>query len=229
MWTRKELKTKAKTNYKKNLWPSVMASLVLLFVSGATNTYYVKQTNNVAVQQGYESTLNAVSDHLVEFIIAVLAVTGVALIIGVLFKIFVLNPVSASCQYFYVENIKNENASYKSIFKGVEKEIWLKLTAAVFMKKLICGLWGLLFVIPGIVKNYQYRFVENLIIENPEMSWREAMKTSKAMTDGQKANMFVLDLSFILWYVLACVPVLGWFVLPYILQTDAELYLTLKK
>ena len=100
---------------------------------------------------------------------------------------------------------------------------------AVFMKKLICSLWGLLFVIPGIVKEYQYRFVENLIIENPDMKWNEAMKISKEMTNGQKASIFVLDLSFILWYVLAAIPVIGWFVLPYILQTDAELYLELKK
>ena len=49
------------------------------------------------------------------------------------------------------------------------------------------------------------------------------------MTNGQKASIFVLDLSFILWYVLAAIPVIGWFVLPYILQTDAELYLELKK
>ena len=61
------------------------------------------------------------------------------------------------------------------------------------------------------------------------MKWNEAMEISKSMTDGQKANIFVLDLSFILWYALAGVPVLGWFVLPYILQTDAELYLALKK
>ena len=55
------------------------------------------------------------------------------------------------------------------------------------------------------------------------------MKISKEMTNGQKASIFVLDLSFILWYVLAAIPVIGWFVLPYILQTDAELYLELKK
>ena len=61
------------------------------------------------------------------------------------------------------------------------------------------------------------------------MKWREAMKVSKAMTDGQKANIFVLDLSFVLWYILVSIPFLGWFVLPYILQTDAELYMALKK
>ena len=229
MWTRKELKAKAKVEYKKNPWMSVLASLVLLTLSGALNTYFVKGANNAAIDQGYDSLANALIEGSAQFVIAVLTVMAAALLVGVALRIFVLNPLNASCTNFYVENSKQEKADTKAIFKGVEKGTWFRLAVAIFMKKLICGLWGLLFVIPGIVKNYQYRFVEYLIIENPDMKWNEAMKLSKSMTDGQKANIFVLDLSFILWYVLAGIPLIGWFVFPYILQTDAELYLTLKK
>lgn len=229
MWTRKELKAKAKVEYKKNPWMSVLASLVLLTLSGALNTYFVKGANNAAIDQGYDSLANALIEGSAQFVIAVLTVMAAALLVGVALRIFVLNPLNASCTNFYVENSKQEKADTKAIFKGVEKGTWFRLAVAIFMKKLICGLWGLLFVIPGIVKNYQYRFVEYLIIENPDMKWNEAMKLSKSMTDGQKANIFVLDLSFILWYVLAGIPLIGWFVFPYILQTDAELYLALKK
>ena len=147
----------------------------------------------------------------------------------VLLRTCIKYSLNASCTNFYVENSKQEKADTKAIFKGVEKGTWFRLAVAIFMKRLICALWGLLLFVPGVVKGYQYRFVEFLIIENPDMKWNEAMKISKSMTDGQKANIFVLDLSFILWYALAGVPVLGWFVLPYILQTDAELYLALKK
>ena len=229
MWTRKELKAKAKVEYKKNPWMSVLASLVLLTLSGALNTYFVKGANNAAIDQGYDSLANALIEGSAQFVIAVLTVMAAALLVGVALRIFVLNPLNASCTNFYVENSKQEKADTKAIFKGVEKGTWFRLAVAIFMKKLICGLWGLLLFVPGVVKGYQYRFVEFLIIENPDMKWNEAMKISKSMTDGQKANIFVLDLSFILWYVLAGVPVLGWFVLPYILQTDAELYLALKK
>ena len=229
MWNRKELKAKAKVEYKKNPWMSVLASLVLLTLSGALNTYFVKGANNAAIDQGYDSLANALIEGSAQFVIAVLTVMAAALLVGVALRIFVLNPLNASCTNFYVENSKQEKADTKAIFKGVEKGTWFRLAVAIFMKKLICGLWGLLLFVPGVVKGYQYRFVEFLIIENPDMKWNEAMKISKSMTDGQKANIFVLDLSFILWYALAGVPVLGWFVLPYILQTDAELYLALKK
>ena len=229
MWNRKELKTKAKAEYKKNPWISVLASVVMLAAGGAFNTFYIKSANTTAETQGYENALDALAQGNVGFIITVLSVLSAAFIVGILLKILVLNQLLASCSNFYVENSKLEKADSKVIFKGVEKGNWMRLAMAVFMKKLICGLWGLLFVIPGIVKNYQYRCVEYLIIENPDMKWNEAMKLSKSMTDGQKANIFVLDLSFILWYVLAGIPLIGWFVFPYILQTDAELYLALKK
>ena len=229
MWTRKELKAKAKVEYKKNPWMSVLASLVLLTLSGALNTYFVKGANNAAIDQGYDSLANALIEGSAQFVIAVLTVMAAALLVGVALRIFVLNPLNASCTNFYVENSKQEKDDTKAIFKGVEKGTWFRLAVAIFMKRLICALWGLLLFVPGVVKGYQYRFVEFLIIENPDMKWNEAMKISKSMTDGQKANIFVLDLSFILWYALAGVPVLGWFVLPYILQTDAELYLALKK
>ena len=230
MWTRKELKTRAKINYKKNPWICILSSLVLVTLTGASFTYSYKGATNAAQSQGFESIADAINnENALAFLITFVSMMAVAVIIGILLRIFIINPLKASASYFYVINNKEEKAEVKSIFKGTEKGTLLRLAMAVFMKKLICSLWGLLFVIPGIVKEYQYRFVENLIIENPDMKWNEAMKISKEMTNGQKASIFVLDLSFILWYVLAAIPVIGWFVLPYILQTDAELYLELKE
>lgn len=230
MWNRKELKKRAKANYKKNLWICVLASLVLLTFSGALNTYYYKEATQTATSQGYVNTLDAISsEDAIAFLIALASVMAFAIIVGTLIRIFILNPLNASCCYFYVVNANEEKADIKKIFKGTEKGTLMRLAVAIFMKKLICSLWGLLLVVPGIIKEYQYRFVENLIIENPGMKWNEAMKISKSMTDGQKGSIFVLDLSLILWYVLAAIPFVGWFVLPYILQTDAELYLELKK
>ena len=229
MWNRKDLKSRAKVNYKKNPWMSVLASLILLTTSGALYTFVSKSANNTAELEGFDGVIDLVSEGDVKLFLVIVSAMLITIVVSIALRILVLNPLSASCSNFYVENIKEEKANTKAIFKGVEKGTLGRLVVAVFMKKLICGLWSLLFVIPGIVKNYQYRFVEYLIIQNPGMKWREAMKVSKAMTDGQKANIFVLDLSFVLWYILVSIPFLGWFVLPYILQTDAELYMALKK
>lgn len=92
-------------------------------------------------------------------------------------------------------------------------------------------LWLLLFIIPGIVKIYEYRMIPYLLADNPNMSKQEAFRTSKTMMKGNKWRAFVLDLSFILWDILGIntfgiVSVL--WVDPYKQQTDALLYNALK-
>lgn len=48
------------------------------------------------------------------------------------------------------------------------------------------GLWMLLFIIPGIVKSYEYMMIPYLLAEHPEMTRQEAFAESKQMMDGNK-------------------------------------------
>lgn len=75
--------------------------------------------------------------------------------------------------------------------------------AQKFLRSLYCFLWGLLFVIPGIVKAYAYAMTPFIMAENPEMSASEAIEASKQMMDGHKGELFTLDLTFIGWNILA--------------------------
>lgn len=61
-------------------------------------------------------------------------------------------------------------------------------------------------------------------------SWFLKDTVSKQMTTGQKADLFVLDLSFIGWYCLGalCCRIGIIFVLSYPQATKAEVYLTLR-
>jgi len=54
---------------------------------------------------------------------------------------------------------------------------------------------------------------------------------SLKMTDGQKFSIFVLDLSFIGWYLLGTLAFLVGvlFVMPYQNATEAELYMVLRE
>ena len=62
-------------------------------------------------------------------------------------------------------------------------------------------------------------------------SWFLKDTVSKQMMTGQKADLFVLDLSFIGWYCLCalCCGIGIIFVLPYPQATKAEVYLILKE
>ena len=102
----------------------------------------------------------------------------------------------------------------------------------MFMMNLKIFLWSLLFIIPGIIKAYEYRMVPYILAEHPEMSYSEVLEASSRMMDGQKMNAFILDLSFIGWEILSSITagIVGIFwVNPYYYSTDAELYLELSE
>ena len=105
------------------------------------------------------------------------------------------------------------------------------IVKTMFLKDLYISLWSLLFIVPGIVKSYEYRLVDYIISENPEMSTDEALKLSASLMKGNKWKTFVLDLSFIGWDILSAATwgILGvFYVDPYKKSTDAALYEAIK-
>lgn len=75
--------------------------------------------------------------------------------------------------------------------------------AQKFLRGLYTALWGLLLVIPGIVKSLSYAMTPYIMAEQPELSASEAIQKSILMMDGHKWDLFVLHLSFIGWDILA--------------------------
>ena len=115
---------------------------------------------------------------------------------------------------------------------GYYKNKYKTIVLGMFLKGLFQSLWGLLFIIPGIIKGYEYRMIPYLLAENPEMSYKEAFEASKIMMDGEKWNAFVLDLSFIGWGILSfftCFLLSIFYVSPYQYLTNAQLYIVLRK
>ena len=72
-----------------------------------------------------------------------------------------------------------------------------------FLRGLYVFLWSLLFVIPGIVKGYAYAMTPFIMAENPDMTANEAITASRELMDGHKGELFILDLTFIGWDLLA--------------------------
>ena len=78
---------------------------------------------------------------------------------------------------------------------------------------------------------YAYRMVPYILADNPNIGHRRAIDLSNQMTMGEKFEIFVLDLSFLGWYLLGVlafgIGVL--FVQPYYDATNAELYFELRQ
>lgn len=79
-----------------------------------------------------------------------------------------------------------------------------------FLMNLLMGLyvslWSLLFVIPGIIKSFSYAMTPYILAEHPEYAPNEAITESRRIMDGNKFNLFCLNLSFIGWSLLCAVP-----------------------
>jgi uncharacterized membrane protein len=83
-------------------------------------------------------------------------------------------------------------------FNNFGRAFLLFLIEAVFI-----FLWTLLFIVPGIVALFRYKFAFMILADNPQISPIEAIRISKYLTKGNKSKLFWLNLSFIGWYILA--------------------------
>ena len=103
------------------------------------------------------------------------------------------------------------------------KVLWLYLLMLIFV-----WLWSLLLIIPGIIALYRYRMALYIMLDNPHMSALDCITASKQMMDGRKGELFVLDLSFLGWYLLALFPFVSIWVTPYTSVTKVNFYLALR-
>lgn len=166
---------------------------------------------------------------IIPIVIVAIVIALVVTILVEAVKIFALNVFEIGGRKYFVENHESK-AVFKNFIFGFSHGYW-KSVKVMFLRDLYTFLWSLLFIIPGIVKAYEYRMIPYLVAEHPEMTSDEAFAKSKEMMNGNKWAAFVLDLSFIGWHILNgfTFGVLGIFhVNPYVYQTEAELYIALR-
>lgn len=161
-------------------------------------------------------------------LITLACVVLIAFLLALAVSVFLLNPLLVGCRRWLILNRKEKPAMDEIAYAF--KNGYGNTVLAMFCRRLFIFLWSLLFLIPGIIKSYEYRMVPYLLAENPKMSRKEAFKISKNLMDGNKWAVFVLDLSFIGWAILSVFTfgILNvFYVSPYIALTETELYVCL--
>lgn len=104
-------------------------------------------------------------------------------------------------------------------FGNFFRVLWLEILMYLFI-----FLWSLLLIVPGIVAAYRYRQAIYLLLDHPEMSAMDCIRESKRLMRGHKQELFVLDLSFLGWYILCLVPFVPIYVYPYVNTVYAAYY-----
>ena len=235
---RKELKNRAKNVLKRCYWKAFVITAILSFTTGIMGKVRFS-FSNVDISTTFESAnkfINKNGDVTSININAIMPYIIHAVIIGVLsvfailaLKIFISHPFEVGSAKFFTE-AESGNDNLNSIIFSFQNGIYLKTVFTMFLRLLYVFLWSLLFFIPGIIKYYAYSMVPYIISDNPDLRADEVLKISNILTRKNKWKIFVLDLSFIGWFILGLFTFgIGiYFVLPYYHATKAELYINLR-
>lgn len=146
-------------------------------------------------------------------------------VINVLMQIL-LSIVGAGFILFQLNTIRGTGACLGNLLDGFG--FFFKIILLSVLEYIFIALWSLLFIFPGFIAAYRYRMAIYLLVDDPRRGVMECLRLSKEMMKGHKCELFVLDLSFIGWFFLAMLPVIGYAVqiwtVPYIGLTKALYY-----
>ena len=128
---------------------------------------------------------------------------------------------------FTLKMVRRQENSLWNLMDGFQH--FLKIIGLWIMMAVYVFLWSLLLVIPGIIAAYRYRQALYLLLDHPDMSVGGCIRESKRLMRGHKAELFVLDLSFIGWALLSAIPFVSVYTLPYMEGTYAMYYNELRR
>lgn len=220
MWNRAELKMRGNMAFKKNYVSVVVVALLMgIFgtVSGESSARRVSENSDI-----YSGNLFNVG-----MITGLLAgIATVVILIVLVAKVFVGNLLKMGGYRFFILN-QTAQPGIGTLLDGFRSGHYVNIVLTMFLRDLFTTLWSLLLVVPGIVKHYEYLMVPYIIAENPAMDYKEAFQISKQMMDGEKMEAFIMDLSFLGWYLLSAVTcglLAIFYVNPYVQASFAEMY-----
>jgi len=161
---------------------------------------------------------------------------------GYIIQFILGGPLTIGLSGYFLDKARGQQAHFGNLFEGFR--LFGKSFLLYFLYVLFCILWGLLFIVPGIIKLFfSYSMSYFILRDNPEMGPLEALRRSRKMMNGYKAKLFFLYSSFLGWILLLLVPVIiaafldaslmmlmavAWigilWITPYIMQSLANFY-----
>lgn len=154
---------------------------------------------------------------------------------GLKFILEILNVLVAGAIAYGLCNISlnfanNNEAQISDIFTGFNSKVYLKTVGLCLLIGIAVIIGTILLIVPGIILSLMYSQAYFILCEDNDKGVVQCMKESAEMMKGHKCELFVLQLSFILWVILGiitCGIAMLW-VTPYMYVTYANYYKSLK-
>lgn len=148
----------------------------------------------------------------------------------VMLSTLLLLPLGFGLTYHYLNLIKGGDSGVSDIFRYYSSGEVFGLMGLTIVVSVFTLLWSLLFIIPGIIASFAYTLATYIKIENPNMDAMECIRTSKEWMKGNKMKLFILELSFIGWFILAGFLVIPLFwVMPYYMLAVTAFYIDIRE
>lgn len=135
-----------------------------------------------------------------------------------------------------IRNVKQEINPLKDAFRNFKGRYLWKILLLYLVRYALVFLWTLLLIIPGIIKSYSYSQCYFIMYDElngevyRDVGIMECITKSRQMMKGHKMELFLLQLSFIGWYLLSIITfglALLW-VIPYQTMAEAAFYENLR-
>ncbi len=222
----KELRAKAWESLKGKYWLAFAVTLVLGLISSVG-------TSVISFSQNLIDFVNTVDpaemDSTMQLgALVINGVAGVSAIIGFLINLLIGNAATVGLSNYFIKNTYSKPA-FSDAFHGFKVKYGRNI-GTLLLSGIKVVLWSLLFIIPGIIKTFEYAIIPYILADDAEITSKEAFKKAKQMMKGNKWRLFKLNLSFIGWGIL-CFFTAGigtFFLMPYISAATAEFYAELK-
>lgn len=112
-------------------------------------------------------------------------------------------PLSWGLTVSLLRNHREESVDLENLFDGFRGGRYTRVFCALFLVRLFTFLWTLLLIIPGIMKAFSYALTPYILLDEPELTARQAIARSCEIMQGRRWKLFCLSLSFIGWGILS--------------------------
>lgn len=116
---------------------------------------------------------------------------------------------------------------WKVLFGGFNSaKIFFKQVGVVVLNTILCALWAILLIVPGIIKGLAYSMYPYVLRDEPDLSVWQTLKKSEAIMKGYKGKLFLLYLSFVGWFILGAFTfgILYIWLTPYVMTSTVRFY-----
>lgn len=211
--TRSQLKQEVKTVLRGNWGKAILLYLFILILLFLTGSY-----NSASNLMPNLANQNIFSSEIISLIIS-----------------FITILIGLSANFRALDWLREPTLQFKPIsssFQLFKNPDWYRIIGIDIISTILVFLWSLLLIIPGIIKSLSYSqmyFIYKDLSDQgkaKDYSLIDYITQSRKLMNGHKMDYFILNLSFIGWFILAVITFgIGFiWLIPYYRMTMANFY-----